>query len=114
MLLVNSGSYVHTVDCWMLAGMVAVCEQYYCMIRVSYYVVSSVTGCSKCLATVGLTLGITFCHGFVSLYIEIYLVHWAHRIEGTNTLNVDVYYHLFNSPIVRTQLQRNFREREPW
>ena len=100
------------VDCWMLAGMVAVCEQGYWMLKVSYYVVSSVVGCSKCLATVGPTLGTNFCYGFVTLYI--YFMHWAHGIEDTNTLDVDVYYHLFNSPIMRIQLQKNIREREPW
>ena len=67
--------------------------------------VSSVTGCTKCLATVGSTLGANFCCGFVSLYIETYLMHWAHGIEDANTLDVDEYYHLFDSPIVRTQLQ---------
>ena len=43
--------------------------------------------------------------GFVSLHMETYLMHWAHRIEDTNTLDVDEYYHLFDSPIVRTQLK---------
>ena len=42
---------------------------------------------------------------FISLYIEIYLMHWTHGIEDTNTLDVGEYYHLFDSPIVRTQLQ---------
>ena len=32
-------------------------------------------------------------------------MHWAHGIEDTNTLDVDEYYHLFDSPIMRTQLQ---------
>ena len=61
---------------------------------------------SKCLTTMGPTLCTNLCYGFVSLYVEIYLMHWVHRIEDTNTLDVDEYYHLFNSPIVRTQLQK--------
>ena len=40
---------------------------------------TGITGCSKCLATVGPTLGANFCHGFVSLYI--YFMHWTHGIE---------------------------------
>ena len=43
--------------------------------------------------------------GFVSLYIEIYLMHWAHGTDDTYTLDVDEYYYLFNSTTVRTQLQ---------
>ena len=31
---------------------------------------------------------------------------WAHGIEDTSTLDIDEYYHLFNSPIVRTWLQK--------
>ena len=35
------------------------------------------------------------CHRLTSLYIEIYLMHWAHRIEDTtNTADVD--YHLLH------------------
>ena len=47
----------------------------------------------------------------VSLYIEIYLVHWAYRIEDTNALDVDEYYYLFNSPMVRTHLQQTLWEK---
>ena len=45
--------------------------------------VSSATGCyMKYLTTVGPTLGANFCHaGFVSLYIEIYVMHWLHGIH---------------------------------
>ena len=46
-------------------------------------------------------------HGdFVFFCTETYLVHWAHRIEDTNTLDFDQYYYLFNSPTVGTQLQQ--------
>ena len=59
--LFTSGSYGQMLECWMLAGMVAVCEQwYYWMLKVSCYVVSSVTEWSKCLATMGPTLGGNF------------------------------------------------------
>ena len=33
-------------------------------------------------------------------------MHWAHRIEDTNTLDVVEYYHLLNSFTVRAQLQQ--------
>ena len=59
----------------MVAGMVAVCEQCYWMLKVSYHVVSSATECLKCLTTVGCTLGANFGHGLIPLYIEIYLMH---------------------------------------
>ena len=35
----------------------------------------------KCLSTMGPTLGSNFCHGCLSI------MHWAHRIEDTNTLS---------------------------
>ena len=35
-------------------------------------------------------------------------MQWAHGIEDTYGFDVDGYYYLFNSPIVRTQLQQNF------
>ena len=51
------------VSHWIIAGMIAVCEQCYWMLKVSYHVVSSVTGCLRCLATVHPTLGDNFCCG---------------------------------------------------
>ena len=41
------------------------------MLKVSYHVVSSVTGFMKHFTTMGPTLDANFCHGFISLCIEI-------------------------------------------
>ena len=52
------------------------------------------------------------CHrGFVSFYVETYLMHWAQRIEDTGALDVDVYYYLFIYLAVRTQYnQKDLQE----
>ena len=56
--------------------MVAVCEQGYWMLKVYYHVVSSDTGCVRCLATVGPTLDAKFCHGlFGLLFSKTYPMH---------------------------------------
>ena len=39
--------------------------------------------------------------GFVSFYTETWFIHWDHRIKDTNTLDVDEYYYLLNSFVVR-------------
>ena len=89
------------VGYWMVAGIVAVCEW---MLKVSYHVVSSGTGCMRCHATISPLLGTNFCCGhFISFYKETCLVHWAHRIEDTGALDVDEFYYLFIYLSVRTQ-----------
>ena len=82
----------HTVNLWVIAGMVTVCEQCYWMHEVSYYC--------------GPHIGCQFlsCGFFVSLYRN--LMHWAHGIEDNNTLDVDGYYYLFHSPTVRTRCNK--------
>ena len=48
----------------------------------------------KCLATVGPTLA-----PILSWDGVVFIVHWAHRIEDTNTLQLDVYIYLFTSSV---------------
>ena len=39
-------------------------------------------------------------------YMGTYLMHWVHRIEDTDALDIVGYYYLFNSPKVRTQYNK--------
>ena len=72
--------------------MIAMCEQWYWMHEGSYYC--------------GPHIGCQFVTVFVSFYMETYLMHWTHRIDDTNTLDVDGYYYSFNSPMVRIQYNK--------
>ena len=110
--LVGSWSCGHVVDHWMVARMGAVCGQDYWMLRTSYHVVSSDSGCMRCLATMGPTMGANFCHGLCSQFpfsqnpssctgpmqlktltllmlldIIIYLILW---MSGFNTIKEDI------------------------
>ena len=78
--------------------MVAVCEQGYWMLTVSYQVESSGAGCMRCLTIWTPHWVPISCHGFsASFFVETYLMHWAHGIKDTDALDVVGYYYLFNS-----------------
>ena len=49
--------------------------------------------------------------GVVSFYTEPYLMHWAHMIEDTNTLDIDEYNYLFLYSAVRTQYNQRGHSR---
>ena len=87
---------------WLVTGMGTEWKQGCWMLTASYHVVGSDAGCMRCLTMVGLTLGAYFlswvlfpCFSFS--FVETLLVHWAHGIEDSNTLDVVRDDYLFGS-----------------
>ena len=82
-------------------------KQGHWMLNASYHVVGSDAGCMRCHTTMDPALGanllsqVFFC--FSLLYAETLLIHWAHGIKDTNTLDVVRDDYLFGCSNVQIQ-----------
>ena len=87
----------------MVTGMGTVWKQGHWMLTATNSVVSINLGCIRCYDTVGATLGANLCCGFSQFATvgETLLMHWAYRIEDTNTFDVVGDCYLFTSLAVR-------------
>ena len=66
---------------------------------VSHWMVGDLNPLGLCLVAMGPTLGANFESWVFSFPSQSDLKHWAHRIEDTDSLYVDLCYYLFHSPL---------------